>query len=57
MQREARAEDRSFSSVLLPDCRACRTDRASVRNTTLGEERVLFSMWAAAAFRASASAL
>ena len=37
LQSEARAIDRSLSSVSLFDWRACRTDKASVRWTTLGE--------------------
>ena len=37
LQSEARAADRSLSSVSLFDWRACRTDKASVRRTTLGE--------------------
>ena len=37
LQSEARAVDRSLSSVSLFDWRACRMDKASVRRTTLGE--------------------
>ena len=37
LQSEARAVDRSLSSVSLFDWRACKTDKASVRRTTLGE--------------------
>ena len=37
LQCEARAADRSLSSVSLFDWRAYRTDKASVRRTTLGE--------------------
>ena len=37
LQSEAGAADRSLSSVSLFDWRACRTDKASVRRTTLGE--------------------
>ena len=37
LQSEARAVDRSLSSVSLFDWRACRTDKVSVRRTILGE--------------------
>ena len=57
LESEARAADRSLSSVSLFDWRACRMDKVSVRRTTFGEAGVLTSIWAAAVFRASASAL
>ena len=57
IQKRVRLDTRLFRSVSLPVCRAWRRDRASERKTTLWDRWGLFSIWAAATFRASVSAL
>ena len=55
IQRRVMLDIRLFRSVSLPVCRARRTDKASERKITLWDRWGLFSIWAAAALRASVS--
>ena len=48
----ARVYDRLFRLVLVQDCKACRVDRASIRNVALWEELGMTSIQTAAAVRA-----